>query len=140
MDTKDREKKPIRTRNREQFWSSGRTNDRSYVEANGALLRSPVAGVLGRVEARREVAAADEAMQAAGVKVGQLPDEAARPREPLLHRRQTPPDLHARDDDVAHACATLAKVAVAGAVVYSLRSSSRSSGAKPMQVWTETRI
>ena len=79
-------------------------------------------------------------MQAAGVKVGQLPDEAARPREPLLHRRQPPPDLHARDDDVAHACATLAKAAVAGAVVYSLRSSSRSSGAKPMQVWTETRI
>ena len=90
-----------------------RAIDRSYVEANRALLRSPVAGVLGRVEARREVAAADEAMQAAGVKVGQLPDEAARPREPLLHRRQPPPDLHARDDDVAHACATLAKAAVA---------------------------
>jgi hypothetical protein len=52
-------------------------------------------------------------MQAAGVKVGQLPDEAARAREPLLHRRHQPAtDLHARDD-VAHACGALAKEAVA---------------------------
>ena len=56
MDTKDREKKPIRTRNREQFWSSRRTNDRSYVEANGALLRSPVAGVVVEGDLRERIA------------------------------------------------------------------------------------
>lgn len=104
------------------------SDDRSYVEANWALRRLAVAGVLGRVEARREVAAADEAMQAAGVEVGQVPDEAARPREPLLHRGQPPPpsDLHARDD-VAHAADGMYGALAREAVVYSL-CRSRSSG------------
>jgi hypothetical protein len=65
-------------------------DDRSYtyVEANGALLDVAVGRILGGVEARREVPAADEAAQAAGVHVWQLHDEALRLREPLLHHRR----------------------------------------------------
>ena len=57
---------------------------RTYVETDGALL-----GVLvgGDVEAGREVAGADEAAEPGGVQVGELPEQALRPREPLLHRR-----------------------------------------------------
>jgi hypothetical protein len=69
---------------------SGVGDDRSYtyVEANGALLDVAVGRILGGVEARREVPAADEAAQAAGVHVWQLHDEALRLREPLLHHRR----------------------------------------------------
>lgn len=49
------------------IWNAG---DRSYKEANRALLGEAGAGVLGGVKARREVASADETTKAAGVKVG----------------------------------------------------------------------
>lgn len=62
----------------------GSVQTRIEVEADGAL---DGALVIVGVEARREVAGADEAAEAAGVQVGELPDQALRAREPLLHRR-----------------------------------------------------
>lgn len=62
----------------------GSVQTRIEVEADGAL---DGALVIVGVEARREVAGADEAAEVAGVQVGELPDQALWPRQPLLHRR-----------------------------------------------------
>lgn len=63
----------------------GPIQTRVEVEADGALHGAAV--LVGGVEARREVTGADEPPEPVGVQVGELPDQAARLREPLLHRR-----------------------------------------------------
>lgn len=79
----------------------GPVQTRVEVEADGALDGGCGVVVLGGgVEARREVAGADEAAEAGGVDVVELPEQAARSREPLLHRRPLP--LPQRRRHVAH--------------------------------------
>lgn len=81
-------RKPSEQPNREDQLSEAVSGmvKRTNVEADGALL--------GGVEARREVFGADEQPEPAGVQVGEMPDQAARLRQPLLHCQTAQPLTH----------------------------------------------